>query len=86
MRNRLVHAYFEIDTDIGATRCDCDRHDCTPAGHPRVAFARPGLLGRIGQPEEVAELILWLLSDKASLVTGAHVNARGGGFQVVGVS
>ena len=43
-------------------------------------------LGRIGQPEEVAELILWLLSDKASLVTGAHVNAGGGGFQVVGVS
>lgn len=43
-------------------------------------------LGRIRQPEEVAELMLWLLSDKASLVTGAHVKAGGGGFQVVGVS
>lgn len=42
--------------------------------------------GRIGQPEEVAESIIWLLSAKASLVTGAHVNVGGGGFQVVGVS
>lgn len=43
-------------------------------------------LGRIGQPEEVAELILWLLSDKATLVTGAHVNVGGGGFHVAGIS
>lgn len=42
-------------------------------------------LGRIGQPEEVAELILWLLSDKAALVTGAHVNVGGGGFHVAGL-
>ena len=42
--------------------------------------------GRVGQPQEVAELIVWLLSAQASLVTGAHVNAGGGGFQVVGVS
>lgn len=41
--------------------------------------------GRIGQPGEVAELIVWLLSDQASLVTGAHVNVGGGGFQVVAV-
>ena len=44
----------------------------------RVEASMP--LGRIGQPEEVAEVIVWLLSDKASLVTGAHVNAGGGGF------
>lgn len=43
-------------------------------------------LGRIGQPEEVAELILWLLSDKASIITGAHVNAGGGGFHVAGIA
>lgn len=41
-------------------------------------------LGRIGRPEEIAELIVWLLSDKASLVMGAHVDAGGGGFLVAG--
>ena len=50
----------------------------------RVEASMP--LGRIGQPEEVAELIVWLLSDKASLVTGAHVNAGGGGFLVAGIA
>jgi NAD(P)-dependent dehydrogenase (short-subunit alcohol dehydrogenase family) len=43
-------------------------------------------LGRVGQPEEVAELILWLLSDKAALVTGAHINVGGGGFHVAAMS
>jgi len=41
-------------------------------------------LGRIGRPEEVAELVVWLLSDKASLVMGAHVDAGGGGFLIAG--
>jgi NAD(P)-dependent dehydrogenase (short-subunit alcohol dehydrogenase family) len=49
----------------------------------RVAASIP--LGRIGQPEEVAELIIWLLSDSASLVTGAHINVSGGGFKVAGM-
>lgn len=40
-------------------------------------------LGRIGRPEEIGEVVVWLLSDKASLVSGAHVNAGGGGFLVV---
>jgi NAD(P)-dependent dehydrogenase (short-subunit alcohol dehydrogenase family) len=34
-------------------------------------------LGRAGRPEEVAETIVWLLSDKASLVTGALLNVMG---------
>ena len=50
----------------------------------RVEASMP--LGRIGQPEEVAEPILWLLSDKASLVTGANINAGGGGFLVAGMT
>lgn len=40
-------------------------------------------LGRIGRPEEIGEVIVWLLSDKASFVSGAHVNAGGGGFLVI---
>ncbi len=35
-------------------------------------------MGRVGTPEEVAEVILWLLSDAASYVTGARVPIGGG--------
>jgi NAD(P)-dependent dehydrogenase (short-subunit alcohol dehydrogenase family) len=34
--------------------------------------------GRVGTPEEVAETVLWLLSDAASYVTGALVDIGGG--------
>ncbi|WP_180900222.1 SDR family NAD(P)-dependent oxidoreductase [Martelella soudanensis] len=37
---------------------------------------------RIGQPEEIAEIVLWLSSPAASFVTGAHINAGGGGFHI----
>ncbi|MBI2283053.1 MAG: glucose 1-dehydrogenase [Bacteroidetes bacterium] len=35
-------------------------------------------MGRLGTAEEVAELALWLNSDKASFVTGAYYNVDGG--------
>lgn len=35
-------------------------------------------MGRLGQPEEVAELALWLASDKASFITGSYYNVDGG--------
>jgi NAD(P)-dependent dehydrogenase (short-subunit alcohol dehydrogenase family) len=35
-------------------------------------------IGRLGEPEEVAELILWLLSDRASFVTGSYYAVDGG--------
>jgi len=35
-------------------------------------------VGRLGAPEEVAELAVWLCSDKASLVTGAAIPVDGG--------
>ncbi|WP_206665542.1 SDR family oxidoreductase [Jejubacter calystegiae] len=33
---------------------------------------------RIGQPEDVAETVLWLLSEKASYVTGSTFSVDGG--------
>lgn len=35
-------------------------------------------IGRIGTPEEVAELVVWLCSDKASFVTGSSYLVDGG--------
>lgn len=35
-------------------------------------------LGRGGQPQEVAAAVVWLLSDAASYVTGAFIDAAGG--------
>jgi NAD(P)-dependent dehydrogenase (short-subunit alcohol dehydrogenase family) len=35
-------------------------------------------IGRLGKPQEVAELVLWLSSDKASFVTGSYYAVDGG--------
>jgi len=35
-------------------------------------------VGRVGEPEEVAELVAWLSSDKASFITGSYYPADGG--------
>lgn len=42
----------------------------------RIAAAVP--LGRIGNPDEVAAAVTWLLSDQASFVTGATIAIDGG--------
>ena len=34
--------------------------------------------GRAGEPEEIAEAILWLLSERASYTTGATLRVAGG--------
>ena len=58
-----------IDTEIHASGGQPDRAK-------RVGAAMP--LGRAGQPEEVAEAIVWLLSDASSYVTGAILDISGG--------
>jgi 3-oxoacyl-[acyl-carrier protein] reductase len=42
----------------------------------RTVAATP--LGRLGTPEEVADTVVWLASDRASFVHGAHVDVNGG--------
>src|SRR4029453_15102407 len=43
----------------------------------RSTAAQPAL-GRYGEPEEVAAVAVWLLSDEASFVTGGVYTADGG--------
>ena len=58
-----------IDTDIHASGGQPDR------AH-RLGQETP--MGRCGRPEEVAEAIVWLLSDAASYVTGSILDVAGG--------
>ena len=37
---------------------------------------------RLGNPEEIAEMVVWLCSDRASYVTGAAYNVDGGWMAV----
>jgi NAD(P)-dependent dehydrogenase (short-subunit alcohol dehydrogenase family) len=58
-----------IETEIHATSGDPDRARKLGAAAP---------LGRAGKPEEIAEAIVWLLSDASSYVTGSVLDVAGG--------
>jgi NAD(P)-dependent dehydrogenase (short-subunit alcohol dehydrogenase family) len=58
-----------IETDFHATGGD-------PGRAARMASSIP--IGRVGTAEEVAEAILWLLSDAAGYVTGTTIAVTGG--------
>ncbi|MBM3450881.1 MAG: SDR family oxidoreductase, partial [Armatimonadetes bacterium] len=51
----------------------------TPAG---AALTRNIVLGRLGEPEEVADVVLYLASERASYLTGAIIEVTGGKFVV----
>lgn len=48
-----------------------------------AAVGRSLPLGRLGEPEEVAALVAFLVSDRACYITGAAINADGGLADVV---
>ena len=56
----------------GLTRTDMP----SPAALERGPSIIP--MGRVGDAEEIAEAVLWLLSDRASFVAGANIRVAGG--------
>jgi NAD(P)-dependent dehydrogenase (short-subunit alcohol dehydrogenase family) len=47
-----------------------------PAVMEKIVSLHP--IQRLGKPNEVAELVIWLSSDKASFVTGSYYAVDGG--------
>jgi NAD(P)-dependent dehydrogenase (short-subunit alcohol dehydrogenase family) len=60
----------------GTTRTGIHAAAGDPSRPERVAWAVP--MKRVAEPEEIAEVVLWLMSPAASYVTGAVVKAAGG--------
>lgn len=58
-----------IRTDLHVDSGMPDRLETMPAQTP---------MGRAGEPEEIAEAVLWLLGDKASFTNGAVLRVTGG--------
>lgn len=61
---------------VGIT--DTDMHAFAKNPEKLAVLSTVPPMQRIAQPAEIAETILWLLSDQASYVTGAVVDAGGG--------
>jgi NAD(P)-dependent dehydrogenase (short-subunit alcohol dehydrogenase family) len=60
----------------GTTRTGIHTASGDPGRPERVGALTP--LGRAAEPDEIAEVVLWLMSPQASYVTGAVVRASGG--------
>ncbi|MEM7320274.1 MAG: SDR family oxidoreductase, partial [Pseudomonadota bacterium] len=61
---------------VGTTATDIHAREGNPDRPKQVAKVTP--LGRVAQPEDVAQAALWLASDAASFVTGTVLTVAGG--------
>jgi 3-oxoacyl-[acyl-carrier protein] reductase len=57
-------------------------HVLSPEAHKNIIGQTP--MGRIGQPEEIAAVIRFLLSDESSFMTGQTIVASGGRVMLPG--
>ena len=76
-----VNAYCPgmVDTDMwAAIDADYSEREGVPPGTLRAQAMAQIPLGRIEQPDDVANLVAWLASDQASYVTAQAINVEGG--------
>ena len=65
----------------GMTRTDMtEARLADPESHARIAATIA--MNRVGTADEIAQPILWLLSDAAAFVSGTCLEASGGGFHI----
>lgn len=69
VRVNAVGPAFILTPMIQGITADPNVEKMLVAAHP---------IGRLGKPEEVAELVIWLSSDKASFVSGGYYPVDGG--------
>lgn len=73
VRANVVRPGVTLTDMVKAVRDDPEKREAINATIP---------MGRPAEPSEIAEPIVWLLSDQASFVTGCIVDASGGGFVI----
>jgi len=73
----LSQEYARLGVRVNTVLPGLTRTDMPPAD--KLESLGPGIpLGRVGEAEEIAQGIVWLLSDKASYVAGANLRISGG--------
>lgn len=73
----LSQEFARLGVRVNTVSPGLTRTDMPPA--EKLAMLGPGIpLGRVGEAEEVAAGIVWLLSDKASYTAGANLRISGG--------
>lgn len=77
-QNIRVNCVCPGDTDTPLLRSEARQLGVDEAAFLAGSADRP--LGRVGAPEDVAEAILYLVSDRASWVTGTALVVDGGGI------
>ena len=76
--NIRVNCICPGDVDTPMLVSECRQLGENPAQFMKEAAQRP--LGRVGTPDDVANAVLFLASDMAKWITGAHLVVDGGGI------
>ncbi len=80
--NNVVSGDVDTEQYLARAEDQSELHGTTPEQVKEKAIAQIPV-GRLGQPEEVGNLVAFLASERASFITGATVVVDGGRFQAI---